>query len=334
MNLPLISVIIPVYKVAEYLPRCFDCLLNQTYTNLEFIFVNDGTPDNSEEIIRTFSKTDKRVRLINQRNQGVSGARNTGLRAANGELVAFIDPDDLIHPKYFELLLNCMLSTNADVVFCEHAKFYDFEGFKIEKIDENIDPKELTYNDAFSIWTVRHCVWGRLYKKEDVEGHEFSKIRLGDDTIFNLDVLCHIKGAKLYYINLPLYYWYIRKDSFSHTADISRVSDQVDWYMNHIDYEEITGAECYLLIHIIRIALAVRYYLTLERKERSKINQQLKYLVKLLHKSKYAPSRDKFLLTILYCFPGAYRLFRIVDDPTMLHAEWESMKKRYSIHEE
>lgn len=104
-NNPLISIIVPVYNTAKYLQKCLDSIINQTYSNLEIICVNDGSTDNSLEILQTYAKKDRRIQIITQKNQGLSSARNQGLKHASGQYLTFIDSDDEVKPDFIEKLL-------------------------------------------------------------------------------------------------------------------------------------------------------------------------------------------------------------------------------------
>lgn len=116
-----ISVIVPVYNAAWCLHKCIDCILGQTYRNLEVILVDDGSTDASGEICDGYARRDERVTAVHQQNKGVAEARNTGLRKASGDFIAFIDNDDWIHPQYFELLHRALVETGLDVSMC----YYD-----------------------------------------------------------------------------------------------------------------------------------------------------------------------------------------------------------------
>ena len=105
----MISVIIPVFNVEKYLDKCMESVLKNTYRDLEVICVNDGSTDRCPEILRKWQEQDPRVIVVNQENRGVAGGRNSGLDAATGEYIAFVDSDDWIHPGYFESMLNCFL---------------------------------------------------------------------------------------------------------------------------------------------------------------------------------------------------------------------------------
>lgn len=111
-----ISVIIPVYNVEKFLPQCLNSIIHQTYTNLEILIVDDGSTDSSCEIYKKFAKHDKRIKIIKQKNQGLSCARNTGLRHATGDYIHFIDADDYIDLDYYEKIVEANENTHADII--------------------------------------------------------------------------------------------------------------------------------------------------------------------------------------------------------------------------
>lgn len=115
---PLISVIVPVYNVEKYLPKCLDSLLAQTWQELEIIVVDDGSPDNSWDIMQEYARRDSRVRLIRQKNGGLSAARNAGVDAARGEWIGFLDSDDYVAPEMYETLYRVALKKNAQMAVC------------------------------------------------------------------------------------------------------------------------------------------------------------------------------------------------------------------------
>lgn len=116
---PLISVIVPVYKVEEYLAACVDSILAQTYENLEIILVDDGSPDNCGKICDSYAKKDSRIKVIHKENGGVSSARNAALDVINGEYVGFVDSDDTVRPEMFETLYKKIVENSADVAICK-----------------------------------------------------------------------------------------------------------------------------------------------------------------------------------------------------------------------
>ncbi len=118
MSTPKISVIVPVYKVEAYLDQCISSIVNQTYPNLEIILVDDGSPDNCPAMCDTWAEKDQRIRVIHKPNGGLSDARNAGMAAATGELMAFVDSDDYLAPDMYEHLYQCMLQDESDISAC------------------------------------------------------------------------------------------------------------------------------------------------------------------------------------------------------------------------
>lgn len=113
-----LSIIVPIYKVEHYLVRCLESILKQSFTNYELILVDDGSPDRCGEIIDEFAERDSRIIAIHQNNQGVSAARNAGLRLARGKYIGFIDPDDWVDSSMYEVLINMMEETDSDLGIC------------------------------------------------------------------------------------------------------------------------------------------------------------------------------------------------------------------------
>ena len=116
---PLISVIIPVYNAAKYLPRCVKSVQAQTHKNLEIILVDDGSKDNSPQLCDAFAAQDPRVKVFHKPNGGVSSARNVGLDNARGEYIGFVDADDEVHPQMYEILLTHLTQHKAGVAACQ-----------------------------------------------------------------------------------------------------------------------------------------------------------------------------------------------------------------------
>lgn len=123
-NNPLISVVVPIYNTSKHLPRCLNSIINQTYKNLEIICINDGSTDNSANVLKQYAKKDPRIKIITQKNQGLSAARNTGLKHTTGEFVTFIDSDDEIAPQMVKELLTAILKTNSDITICSFKETY------------------------------------------------------------------------------------------------------------------------------------------------------------------------------------------------------------------
>ena len=214
----LISIIIPVYNVEQYLPKCLDSILAQTYKNLEIILVNDGSQDNSGKICDDYAKKDTRIKVIHQKNGGVAAARNMGLSIANGEWIGFLDSDDWIEQDMFEYLLNLTLKYDADVAQC--GIFFE----------DNINIKEIQYpkKEYFAPYGIEkftnsdmqliiNSVCNKLYRADIIRDIRYdTNYPIGEDLLFNIEVMLKING--IVFGILRKYHYIYYKDSTSHLA--------------------------------------------------------------------------------------------------------------------
>lgn len=136
---PKVSIIVPVYNTADYLSACLDSLLAQTYENLEIIIIDDGSTDNSPAIIESYAKKDSRIKTTRQKNQGLSGARNAGLKETTGEYVTFVDSDDMIEPSMLQDMIIALEDTNSDIAVCSFKEIYP--NGKIVHFNKNLPKK-------------------------------------------------------------------------------------------------------------------------------------------------------------------------------------------------
>lgn len=224
---PKISVVIPCYNGAEYVERCIESIINQSYTNLEIIVVNDGSTDNTEKIVSTFF-SDSRVKYVKQENGGEASARNTGIKASEGEYIGFVDADDYIEPQMYDKLYKAIKNNNADVAVCNYNQIYDSGIVKncYSTMSGNcFDIQE----DVLSYW-VKVCatahpnnyVWSRLYKREVIvnSGVMFEKFIHSADTLFNFKLLPFVNKCVL--VNDGLYNYIQRPGSGIHTVALKR----------------------------------------------------------------------------------------------------------------
>lgn len=213
---PLVSVIIPIYNAEKYLNQCLDSVLEQTYQNLEVICVNDGSNDGSYEIIDSFLKRDKRICVVNKDNDGVSKARNDGLKIASGKYICFVDSDDWLAPQIIDIAVNTAEACDAEMVFWSYLREFDnkcapkrlFKESQIVFTGEDVqtklrrrlfgaygeDLKSPENSDAIC------TIWGKLYKRQSIINHhiefvDIRKIGTFEDGIFNIDFLKHTNTA-------------------------------------------------------------------------------------------------------------------------------------------
>ena len=191
MEEPLISVIVPVYKVEAYLRRCLDSIVNQTYRNLEIILVDDGSPDRSGAICDAYAKRDRRIRVIHKVNGGVSSARNAGLEAASGEYIGWVDSDDWIENDMFEYLKNLAVTCQADVAQC--GRYWENGAFVAKEYGSLHGPQtiDLLSEITPSMWNgIANEVWCKLFKSDVIENLRFREdFSVGEDIDFVLHVL-------------------------------------------------------------------------------------------------------------------------------------------------
>ncbi|PGZ91713.1 glycosyltransferase family 2 protein [Bacillus sp. AFS029533] len=212
-----VSIIIPVYKVEEsMLLRCIESVLNQSYTNIEVILINDGSPDNGGKICESFM-SDKRVSVYHKNNGGVSSARNLGLKIASGEYVTFIDSDDYIDENYIDVLLRVAQEKQSDLVFCNYV-YVDEQGHPLHRAKEtgqftHIETKKMKEYLFYMSFSVDiSAIFGCLYKKS-----LFKNLKFNENMIVAEDVEMKYrlidKSKNVYYIDQNLMYYTIRKNS-------------------------------------------------------------------------------------------------------------------------
>ncbi len=213
----LVSVIVPVYKTEKYLCRCVDSILAQTYTNLEIILVDDGSPDNCGKICDEYAAKDSRIKVIHKENGGVSSARNAGLKSFTGEYVTFIDSDDFVDNRYVECLIENM-DDSTDIVVCSYnalkpdlgliENFLDYSNTIISRIDNGFD---------FMGKSVNYGILCKLFKKETLTGLFFDeKICSGEDALFCAQAYVKVRTIK--YVPESLYSYIYYDESLSHGA--------------------------------------------------------------------------------------------------------------------
>lgn len=177
-KMPLVSIIVPVYQVKEYIEECMESLLEQTYTNLEILLVDDGSTDGSGVMCDEYAVKDNRVQVIHQENQGLSAARNTGLNQASGECVAFVDSDDVVLPDFIETLYKLLIKYQADIALCGYVKCRSEDLVNVRNELPSSD-RELCmtsmqmlrqWHGKYKKWET--VTWNKLYRRRILEGRE------------------------------------------------------------------------------------------------------------------------------------------------------------------
>ena len=217
-----ITVIVPVYNVENYLNKCLDSLINQTYKNLEIIVINDGSTDNSGKICQEYAQKDNRIIYIEKENGGQSEARNMGLDRMTGSYVTFVDSDDWVEPDYVEVLYNKLIEYQADIAVGNYYSYNEQEGifyFHIfgnsyyEKVYDNVSIFENFYESEHMKNFALICVGGKLYKSDLFRELRFEVGKLGEDGYLNQKI--YLLAEKTIYLNAGLYAYRQREGSSS-----------------------------------------------------------------------------------------------------------------------
>ena len=223
---PLISVVVPIYKVEEYINKCLDSIINQTYKNLEIILVDDGSPDNCGKICDDYVKKDKRIKVIHKINGGLSDARNKGIEKAKGEYITFIDSDDYIEKEYVELLYKTIIEEDSDIAIGSHTVLYE-TGMELKKATGEktlLTPKKvlerILYDD-----NIDYSAWAKLYKIELFKKIKYPKGRLFEDAATTYKL---IDSSKKIAINSKsIYNYIIRNNSITNAAFSKKKMDLI-----------------------------------------------------------------------------------------------------------
>jgi len=211
-----VSVIVPIYKVEKYIHRCVDSILHQSYSNLEIILVNDGSPDKSGKIADRYKEMDSRIKVIHKENGGLSDARNKGMDLVTGEFTLFVDSDDWLDKRMIETMVNKGLKFKADVIQTAFYYAYDdkllFDNRYYQKSDPSVllDNKELMH-ELVKNEKVKNFAWGKLYKTELIKKTPFKTGVLFEDVFWAHQVMHKVETYLI--LHEPLVYYYQRDDS-------------------------------------------------------------------------------------------------------------------------
>lgn len=319
MNLPLISIIVPIYNLELYLDICLSSIIKQIYPNLEIILVNDGSTDSSLSICEKYCQLDSRIKVISQVNSGVSVARNTGLEYAKGEYICFIDGDDYIIPNYIQLLADAIIEYQTDISVCKIAKLKhtDFNIVKMHSANKKvsvIDSKkalcEMIYQRDLS-WEVV----AKLYSKKSLQGLLFDKNEsIGEDFTFSYHYLHNCNGVAV--CDFTGYYYLLRSGSATQSQfsekhrSILNVANKFERFICD-NYPKLSHCSTYFTLHSYVDLVDRLYFSDSPNRDSMRIykNQIVKRIMAML------PNRNiklKFKIRVLIMLinPALYRFIK------------------------
>lgn len=297
---PMISVIVPVYNVEEYLGRCLDSIVGQTYDNFEIILVDDGSTDSSGKICDRYAKSDDRIKVVHRKNGGLSAARNSGIEVVDGEYITFIDSDDYVARDYLEVLFETIRDNNAEISAVKQYVEYPNRtmdtgtGKKYVLSSEQVFEKML-YGEDFDV-----SAWGKLYRRSLFEEVRFPEGQLFEDSATTYLLIGQCKRIAMK--SIPLYYYVMRSDSITNKSFSVKKFDLIKSTKAMTDYivKKYPGLEA-----ACERRLMYAYLSTLSQLAKAKspskeyINRLMPYIKKhreIVLKDSRTPRRDRVAL--------------------------------------
>lgn len=309
--LPLISVIVPIYNVEQYINRCIDSILVQSYENLEVILVDDGSPDSCGKICDEYAVKDRRVKVLHQKNGGLSAARNAGLKVASGDYFAFVDSDDCIHKEMYERLYNDIIRFNVKLAFCQPNMCYG----KIEEI--TCKDNTLCVDNSYVInRCLTESIWWsactKLYHKSLIEYLYFPEGMTNEDYAIMIILYDHCDKIAVNFNKL--YNYCIRENSICTSSLNIRKFDQlvsaenVFHYMQKKHHQWVAPSQAILLQACISLLNSI--YGQIENKfkvQEANIYSLIKKNILSSLKNKYLTKTQKMFLIAAYINPVVYK---------------------------
>ncbi len=319
----LVSIIIPVYNLEDYIENCLNKLINQTYRELEIICVDDGSFDSSSSVIKSLIEKDNRIKYIRQKNSGVSAARNKGLEAATGKYVMFVDGDDYLHRRAVEVFVSAIENSDFDIV-CAPEKATS----STDEPDCDVSDFSIVKSDSKGLFSYQYgsvlgkSVWSKIIKADLAKSVKFnSEFINGEDANYMVRLL--VSGAESAVINKPLYYYFTRENScvtsrfnkkkFSITLSFDDLcdflKDKNDGYLITYCLQYLFQTICYN--RTMAIGTEAEAYVL---KESKRIGNKW---IKTFIKCKDIDIKIRAAFALFYYSRHIYELARMIQDPTM-----------------
>lgn len=315
---PVISVIIPVYKVESWLDACVESVLNQTYENLEIILVDDGSPDNCGAMCDAWAEKEVRIRAVHKTNGGLSSARNAGLEVATGQYIMFVDSDDVLHPGICSRLYDAVEDTGFDIAICDAAHLFPGEEPQYFDTDEYcpmnvpIAIQEMWYQKSFL-----PSAWAKLYRRSLWQDIRFTEGILYED--IDIMHLVFAQANDVVYVPARLYGYNHREDSITtkpfgvRDLDILTIADKLVAYAQENNQDLLPAARCYSTVAALRVALNAPQTPELAQGH-EKAEAILKTWGKVVLKDRNIRKKTRYgLMLYLYCKPLARMIYKRIN---------------------
>ncbi|MCX4302502.1 MAG: glycosyltransferase [Clostridia bacterium] len=289
----LITIVVPVYKVEQYLDKCVNSIINQTYKNLEIILVDDGSPDNCGKMCDEYAKNDNRIVVIHKENGGLSDARNAGIEIAKGKYISFIDSDDYVTEDYVEFLYALISNNNVEVSICAHTVIYD-TGLILEKatgeniiLDAKTAIERILYDEGLDT-----SAWAKLYETNLFKNIKYPKGKLFEDSATTCKILSLCTGVAVG--SESKYFYLIRNNSITKTVFSH---NKMDLITSTKDMGEYVLAKYSDLEKAVNRRIMYAYLSTLSQlaNSKEKHKEEQKELLQYIYKHKKEILSDKRL---------------------------------------
>ena len=306
----MISVIIPVYKVEQYLDRCLESVVGQTYSDIEIILVDDGSPDNCPTMCDAWAVKDSRIKVLHKENGGVSAARNSGIDASIGDFLFFVDSDDYIHPKTLEFLLKCQQQFESDYVIAGHVySIKEKEWCSASQQYKDLSANNINIKDFFQLTTEKGYITGHLMKRDLVGDFRFPEnIALNEDVIFNNELLSY-SGIRLSLLDTALYCICYRAGSASaQKRGYEGYYYAAEWCNTNLGIydDEMKG---YIVKEALKKCFLYRYVLKKEGEHYHDNKSVMKELSRQLLRDPRISLKEKIVYKTMTMIPPSYDLY-------------------------
>ena len=309
-----VSIVVPIYNLEKYVPRCLDALVNQTLEEIEILCVDDGSKDSAGQIIEDYKKRyPNKVKTFHKENGGEWSARTYGLKEAKGEYIGFIDSDDVPEITWAEKLYNAAKENDADIAFSGYDRV-DLDTGKtvsVEMTQYGTMNKEVDWNDDFIVYA-NPSLWNKLYRREIVKDSEFLPFRGCNDTLFL--IRAYMDGAKkLTFIPDVLYHYYLRSSSQIHSLNLKDIENLKKYLIVIKEYSKKIGKyDEYkdTLSNMAFLHLGISWAFMLSYDKDAKMSKELKEITIYLNEN-FPEWRNSKLYSIKHCFPKGMKFILI-----------------------
>lgn len=313
----LISVIVTAYNIEQYLPRCLDSLIRQTYSSLEIIVVDDGSSDKTPEICDSYAKNHENIKVIHKENGGPSAARNVGLKVAGGSYIGYVDGDDWVEPSMYQDMLKACLEKKAEIAICSYRQV----GEGAEEIYPTGNVIPLTGEEALELYIsgheqyhIYHSVWSKLFRREVIEDITFREGRKSEDIMYSTMAL--VKAKECVFLDIPYYNYMVdREDSIMNSdLDKRRFQDEIPFWKEQMEYlkskgfEELSGKAAYQFYRKMLF-----YYIDFREKKMGEPAKKMaelfdndKKIIHEIYQKSYVAKGDKARMKLFLFSPGLY----------------------------